>query len=377
MTTNSQKSPKVLLLATTSYAGMGPYVASIINYFKDDDDIRYFVIEREDRYYSRNIYAEIKGKIIKEKTPSKLTTIKRLLIPFADSYADEIIDYCVQEKINAVHTLTSLSDFYLTKKLVQKYHLLYTVHDLHPHEAKKTFYKKYRQNVYYKRIFKAIRKVNFLFTNSSYQLEELQMLYPNKESFLAPFPSLITKEVAFGNEKPPELASIKDYILFFGRIEEYKGLNILIDAFLKADLGNKKLVIAGKGEIRIPQNNQRIIFINRYIKDAEIASLYRNASCVVYPYISATQSGVLSVASYFQTPIIASNIPFFIEVLGNDYPGLFENEDRDSLTLCLNTFFSSDLSIIKNRISHLYMTKYSLLSQYTILKNIYENLFQL
>ena len=43
--------------------------------------------------------------------------------------------------------------------------------------------------------------------------------------------------------------------------------------------------------------------INRYIKDSEVAYLYQHAQCVVYPYISATQSGVLSLAFYYQTPV--------------------------------------------------------------------------
>ncbi|MBO7610176.1 MAG: glycosyltransferase, partial [Muribaculaceae bacterium] len=34
---------------------------------------------------------------------------------------------------------------------------------------------------------------------------------------------------------------------------------------------------------------------------------------VVYPYISATQSGVASIASYFDKPLVVSDLPFFME----------------------------------------------------------------
>lgn len=372
------KKPKVLLLAMTSYAGMGPYVASIINYFKDDDNIRYFVIEREDAYFSRNIIPSIKGIIKKEKTPSKLDTLFNIIFPFIDSYSNDILAYCKLENIEIVHALTSLGDVSLTKRLAKSYNLLYTIHDLHPHEAKKAFYKEWRQNVYYKRNFKAIDKVNYLLTNCYHQLNEQKVLYPQKCSFFAPFPSLVTQEIISGKMTPPELSGIENYILFFGRIEEYKGLSILVDAFLKSDFGNIKLVIAGKGEANIPKKNSKIIFINRYIRDEEIASLYQNASCVVYPYISATQSGVLSVASYFQIQIIASDIPFFKEVLGSDYPWLFENRNSDSLARCLaNCLSASDSSLIKNMLSKLYMTKYSALSQHEILMQIYIDLMNM
>lgn len=58
-----------------------------------------------------------------------------------------------------------------------------------------------------------------------------------------------------------------------------------------------------------------VIMINRYIKDTEIRYMYEQAACVVYPYISATQSGVLSLAFYFRTPTLTSDVPFFVVLL--------------------------------------------------------------
>lgn len=70
-------------------------------------------------------------------------------------------------------------------------------------------------------------------------------------------------------------------------------------------------MIAGSGEVYFPiQKYENIILINRYIKDEEIAWLFNHAKLTVYPYISATQSGVLSVSCYFGKPIIASDVPF-------------------------------------------------------------------
>lgn len=95
----------------------------------------------------------------------------------------------------------------------------------------------------------------------------------------------------------------KKYILFFGRIEKYKGIDILYKSFCESQELQKEytLVIAGKGRFLMQQNerNLNILFINRYIKDTEVGYLFKNAAAVVYPYISATQSGVLSLSCFF------------------------------------------------------------------------------
>ena len=88
--------------------------------------------------------------------------------------------------------------------------------------------------------------------------------------------------------------------------------------------------------------------MNRYIKDTEIANMYQNAACVVYPYISATQSGVLSLAYYFETPILASDVPFFKDsILQSETGVLFENGNlidlKDKLFQLLKCKYSSSL----------------------------------
>ena len=57
----------------------------------------------------------------------------------------------------------------------------------------------------------------------------------------------------------------EDYILFFGRIDKYKGVDILIRAYLKSTLPNRniKLVIAGKGNI--DSNNSKSNSLSTFI----------------------------------------------------------------------------------------------------------------
>ena len=59
-------------------------------------------------------------------------------------------------------------------------------------------------------------------------------------------------------------------------------------------------------------HNENIIRINRFIRRWRSRQyLFKKAKFIVYPYRSATMSGVLSLAYYFNKKVLASTIPFF------------------------------------------------------------------
>lgn len=378
MASKPKEKSKILLFASSSYAGMGPYVISIVNSFKAEDNVRFFLIEREGRYYSRNIREELRDKatIVFNPTPSKLKTLFSVLTRFKCRFRKDIEEICRNENISIVHDLTGEPDSHLVKEINLKRTWLYTVHDLHPHEAKKSFFKEWRQNKIYAGIFKSIDLCKTLITNSESQYQELIEKYPQKDCFKTPFPTLITDTIKNGNKVTSEIKDLKNYILFFGRIEEYKGLSVLIEAFKKVNQ-EVNLVIAGSGELPDYVDDKRTVVVNRYIDDEEIANLYTNSKCVVYPYLSATQSGVLAVASYFQTPIIASDVPFFREVLGDKYIGLFKSGDSDNLSVKLDYFINmtDELKMkLKLEMKTLYETTYEAQKQREDLLSIYKSI---
>lgn len=342
---DSQKvMPKTLIVAGTSYAGMGPYVASIVNSFRPEDNVRFFLVESQDKYFSANIKDGLKplSRIIMANRPSKIDTLLNLLYNEGFAFRSELLSYCQEEGVEVVHILNSLFDPHLVGMLSQRAKLVYTVHDLHPHEQNKAWYKEWRMNVLHRRVAGEINVSPVLYTNSESQTKELSELYPSRTCYNAPFPTLVTERIAKAGKTIKRLEGIGRYILFFGRIEEYKGLDILSTAFLEAKLPEDiKLVIAGKGEYKGKRDN-RIVLLNQYIEDEEIADLYGNASVVVYPYISATQSGVLSIASYFGTPMILSDVSFFKEEAGPDYPLMFKAGNVRALTNLLQEFFKTD-----------------------------------
>lgn len=105
-------------------------------------------------------------------------------------------------------------------------------------------------------------------------------------------------------------------LLFFGLIRDYKGLDLLIEAFGFLP-GNFQLVIAGEvygkeGEyqkqIKESKAHDRIIFHNKYINDEMVRWYFSAADVCVLPYRSATQSGITAVSFHFEVPVVATNV---------------------------------------------------------------------
>jgi glycosyltransferase involved in cell wall biosynthesis len=117
--------------------------------------------------------------------------------------------------------------------------------------------------------------------------------------------------------------------LFFGRIEEYKGIYVLLEAFskLSKEYDNVSLYIVGKGTIEDKERydiNSKIIINNGYIPDEEVAKYFDdNRVIVVLPYISASQSGVVAIAADFGNIIIASRVGGLEEQLMDGKVGIY------------------------------------------------------
>jgi glycosyltransferase involved in cell wall biosynthesis len=105
-------------------------------------------------------------------------------------------------------------------------------------------------------------------------------------------------------------------LLFFGLIREYKGLDLLIEALSYLD-DSYELLIAGEvyGSFQKYQRlidgspaKDRVVVRNHYVEDKDVPVLFSAADVLVLPYKSATQSGVLPVAYYYETPVVATDV---------------------------------------------------------------------
>lgn len=371
--------PRTLIVATTSYAGMGPYVSEIVNNFAATDDVFYFFRDYEDNYFQKNVKLDLHSKCVFFKRKNSKWNKLRTLLPIKSAEHNLILSICKERSIKLVHFINNPGDAKLVCALKKiGVASVSTVHDLHPHESNKAWYKELRFKIIYARLHDNLILGENLITNSKAQYDELALNYPTKHLFFHPFPSLVTHQIANGVEKSVELLqSNKPYILFFGRIEEYKGISLLYDVFVEnLDLSEKyNLVIAGSGTLPFARssNERNVIVINRYINDSEVAELYKNASVVVYPYISATQSGVLSLAFYFGIPTLASDVPFFKDIIAESGAGLlFKKNDKADLKDKLDLLLKIDTKEICLKEYEYYRANYSSDVIRSKLLNIYE-----
>lgn len=137
-----------------------------------------------------------------------------------------------------------------------------------------------------------------------------------------------------------EVSSGEVHLLFFGNINKYKGIPVLLDAYEKAikKVSNLKLTIAGRGNTDeyMEQINRlkNVNLMNRFIKDEEVPELFLMPNTVtVLPYIDATQSGVIPVAMEYLSPVIASDTGGLKEQLFDGELGcFFKAGDSDELS---------------------------------------------
>lgn len=141
----------------------------------------------------------------------------------------------------------------------------------------------------------------------------------------------------------------KKTLLFFGLVRDYKGLDVLIDAFEGLD-ESYQLVIAGEvysgKEKYLDQSGrsaakERIFFFDRYIPDDEVPILYSAADVCVLPYRSATQSGVTAASFHFEVPVIATNVGGLKESVGDKGLGnIVEEADPSLLRQAIIDFYT-------------------------------------
>ncbi|HIZ85823.1 MAG TPA: glycosyltransferase, partial [Candidatus Coprenecus stercoravium] len=119
-------------------------------------------------------------------------------------------------------------------------------------------------------------------------------------------------------------------LLFFGLIREYKGLDILLEAFSMLD-SSYQLLIGGEAYgsfekyaelIEKSPNRSRIHLFNKFISDSEVARFFCASDLCVLPYRSATQSGISSIAYHFDLPMVTTSVGGLREMIGDRGTGI-------------------------------------------------------
>lgn len=134
----------------------------------------------------------------------------------------------------------------------------------------------------------------------------------------------------------------KEYTLFFGFIRDYKGLDLLLDAWRVST--DRELIVAGefygKRDKYMDMINQKgVILHDSYIAEDRVKLYFSVASLVVQPYKTATQSGVTQIAYHFGVPMIVTNVGGLPEIVPNGRVGFVVEPSSDAIAIAIQEFF--------------------------------------
>lgn len=177
----------------------------------------------------------------------------------------------------------------------------------------------------------AANKITNVMVMSRESEQNFKRYYPEsaEKTILVP----LGAHIPDADETAPEEHIPQDYFLFFGRIDKYKGISDLLEAY--SGLNNKDihLVIAGKGSLSEKEQElckeNNVILLNRYISDGEMKWLFKHSKFLILPYIQATQSGIIPIAYSYGIPVITSNVPGLTQFVQNGKTGFICSNIED------------------------------------------------
>ncbi len=187
-------------------------------------------------------------------------------------------------------------------------------------------------------------------------LDDLKRIRPSVPVLYTPHPlydnfgKAVSREKALSNlNLDPDFK----YLLFFGFIRDYKGLDWLLTAFANPALRKYKVRLLVAGEyyttsqkydqiIKNYQLEDLVILHTNFIADIMVPSYFGAADLVVQPYKSATQSGVTQIAYHFEKPILVTNVGGLGETVPNGKVGYSVEPDPDAISGALIDFLEHD-----------------------------------
>ena len=192
-------------------------------------------------------------------------------------------------------------------------------------------------------------------TMSKSVLEDLKKFDVNKPAGYNPHPMY----ESFGPQldkvearKKLGLAENGKYLLFFGFIRKYKGLDILLRAFADKRIQEAgiKLIIAGEYYDK-PEEYQAIIKehnlepavvqANEFIPDSEVSVYFSAADMVVQTYKTATQSGVTQIAYYYHNPMLVTDVGGLAELVPHNKVGYVTSTDTLEIADAILDFYEN------------------------------------
>jgi len=198
-----------------------------------------------------------------------------------------------------------------------------------------------------------LKSCDAFLTMSKSVLNDLQSFQIAKPAIFNPHPMYEN----FGEQVDPVQAKKKlgldvekNYVLFFGFIRKYKGLDTLLKAFSDQRLKEKNLQLIIAGEyydspqvyeqlIDDLELRNHVILANHYIEDSDVSLYFSAADLVAQTYKTATQSGVTQIAYYYNRPMLVTDVGGLSELVPHQKVGYVTSQDTQEISDCIFDFY--------------------------------------
>lgn len=193
-------------------------------------------------------------------------------------------------------------------------------------------------------------------TLSASVLEDLTHFTKSKNKKFTPHPiydtfgEKIDKSVA---KKNLELNINDKYLLFFGFVRKYKGLDLMLHAMSDQrikDLGIK-LIVAGEfydnidfyldliNELDIDSN---IILKSDFIDERDVKNYFCASDMITQTYRTATQSGVTQIAYHFERPMLVTDVGGLAEIVPHKKVGYVTTQEPKIIADAIVDFYTNN-----------------------------------
>ena len=142
------------------------------------------------------------------------------------------------------------------------------------------------------------------------------------------------------------------YVLFFGFIRDYKGLDLLLEAWSRvvAKLGPRcRLLVAGEYygnreayEAQVDRLGIRahVVLHTDFIPNDRVRYYFSVAELVAQPYKTATQSGISQMAYHFGVPMVVTRVGGLPEIVPDGEAGFVTDVDAGAIAAAIERYFA-------------------------------------
>lgn len=243
------------------------------------------------------------------------------------------------------------------------------VHDVTKHDGE-TFLFKFKKRLMENILYKRFNNIVVSYKEAAKEIK--RKLHDEKINVeILKLPQL--KELEFADIKNSNLPIMYDFI-FYGRIEKYKGLELLLKVMTDNEMSEVKLLIVGRGRddkniIRQVEKLDNVDFINEYVPNRKLAEYIKQSRYVILPYKTATGSQTIQLANYYNKLILATRVGCFPEYIIEGANGFL----IDDITYdCLKESMKKIMKIDSNNYTYKIMKEYDSFNLGIISNNLYK-----